>query len=202
MTDFFEIEDATRYAGDAVSEFYEAMYRENYKEIRQDGKNEIVGFDSNLLMDKDFDVKEVKYGDNFVPFVNEVLTFMYSNQDVGIQDIIVLSPSGCEASIERIPFSKRLNKKYMPRVNRIFFYTDNSGLFFQCLGDSVVEKIKVYYVPKPSPTMLCPEGIVQSVITKTVGMLKELAKGNVIKKSIDSNDNKIMETEINKQSLK
>ena len=193
MTDYFEIEDAVRFAGDAVGEVYESAYRENYKELRQDGKDEIVSFDESLLLEKELKVTERKYGDLFVKFGDEVFVFMYSNQNVGIQDIIVLSPSGCEAGIERIAFSKRLNKNYMPRVNKILFYTDNTGIFFQCLGNSKVDTVKVFYIPKPMPNMLCPDGIASMVITKTVTMMKELAKGNVIKKTIDGNDNKIME---------
>ena len=90
----------------------------------------------------------------------------------------------------------------MPKVNKILFYTDNTGIYFQCLGDFSLNKIRVYYVPKASPTMEVPDGIVADVITKTVMMFKEMAKGVVIKESIDNNKNKIPEGEINKQSLK
>jgi hypothetical protein len=202
MTDFFTIDDALRYAGDAAGEIYESAYREMYKEIRQEGKDEVVGFEEGILLEKELDVKGEKYGDKFVEFGEDVFHFLYSSQDVGIQNVIVLSPSNCEASVERITFSKRLNKNYMPRVNRILFYTDNTGIFLQCLGNSRVDRIKVFYVPKPSKNMECPDGIVQMVITKTVGMLKEMSKGVIIKKDIDNNQNKVMESEINKQALK
>jgi len=201
MTDFFEIEDFVRNAGDAVTQIYEQTYRQVYAELKKEGKDEIVGFEDGILASADLEVKDEKLGDKFVLFGDDVMHFMYSNQDVGIQDIAILSPK-CDAGIERITFSKRLNKKYMPKVNKILFYTDNTGIYFQCLGDFSLNKIRVYYVPKASPTMEVPDGIVADVITKTVMMFKEMAKGVVIKESIDNNKNKIPEGEINKQSLK
>jgi len=50
--------------------------------------------------------------------------------------------------------------------------------------------------------MKIPDGLVQDVIAKTVMLVKESAKGLIVKKEISGNDNKIMESEINKAALK
>jgi len=201
MTDFFDIDDFVRFCGNAVGGIYQAAYEKLYAAIRNDKKDEIVGFDEDMLLDTTLTVKGEKYGDKFVEFGDDVFHFMYSNQDVGVQNIVILTPDN-NVDIERTTLTLRLAKKYRPRVNRVFWYSDNSGLYFQCEGNTNVKEIRVYYVPKVSDSMKIPDGLVQDVIAKTVMLVKESAKNLVIKKSVDNNDNKLMETEVNKIALK
>jgi hypothetical protein len=50
--------------------------------------------------------------------------------------------------------------------------------------------------------MLVPEAIADMAINQTVLKMKQVAQGTIVKKAMDNNSNMVMESEINKVSLK
>jgi hypothetical protein len=57
-------------------------------------------------------------------------------------------------------------------------------------------------VPAISDDMMVPDALVDLAVVQTVARMKQIAEGVVVKKTLDGNDNKVLQTEINSAALK
>jgi hypothetical protein len=199
-TDFFGLVDFVLYCGNVISSIYNQYYIEQYKEIKAERKEEVVTFDIGMLDEMLLDVYD---GDNglFAKYTNPVFTFPYDKSNTAIQNVLPVSPKDIY-EYERSSINNFWQLQYIPITNKMFFIPERTGIKFFTNGLPNVNKVRVLYVPSVSSTMNVPEGVVDTAIQKTVTMMRELGKGNVVKKSLDGNDNKIPQTEINPHSLK
>lgn len=202
-TDFWELEDFVRMCGNVISSMYYDFYKQQYGILRQDKKDEVVEFDAGWLLEQDADVKD---GGAILPY--PVMVFPYDQSSTGIQN--VFSGSNFD-QLERTSISALYQLNYVPKCNRAFWYSDvsitdgvlvNSRIGIKNLSDVQIKKIRVQYIPSmDNENALVPDGIIGDAISKTVLTLKQMATGEVVDKTNDSNANKVLQTELDKQTL-
>lgn len=200
-SDFFEFEDFVARCGYVLSDYYFTIYREQYAELRALRSDELVMFDPLTLNEQIVSVqKEKSTGRLFATFDKPVMSFVYSNQSVGVQEVTVVEPAGDYGKeIERTPASWQL--ALMPFVDKIFFKPTKTGIDIFKKGNCNVAKVKILYVPSVNTDDYeVPDTLVELVIERAVQAMRE--SPIAVKKTNDQNQNVILETEINKNSLK
>ncbi|MEO7048923.1 MAG: hypothetical protein ABI091_26710 [Ferruginibacter sp.] len=206
--DFWEIEDFISMCGNTAAETYQTFYQQAYAMLRQEKKQEVVSFDAGWLLAQDVEV--TKQGNTlFADLDKPVMTFPYDQSSIGIQNVFILEPYSDDEA-ERTSLSQKWQLKYVPKVNKVFFYSDVAGINCDVAskislinkGDCNIKKIRVLYVPVLNDgDAVIPDGIINGVITKTVMAMKQIASGNVIDQTQDSNNNKVLQTELDKNTL-
>lgn len=204
--DFFDLSDFVTHCGNAITAIYQAFYNQEYQQLRQEKKDEFITFDIAWLNADEIDVKKER-DITFAILQHSVMTFPFDKSLTGIQ--LVLDDNGVE--VERTTIQQLFQLKYLPVTNRIFFYADllggdkcetGSKIKFANKGICNLKKVRVYYVPSVNDDMQVPDGIIENVIQQTLSMMRAAAEKTVIKKSLDGNQNKILETEMDKKQLK
>lgn len=198
-TDFFELKDFVFHCGAAIAGAYKQEYDAHRLELRQDGREEIVSFSHDWLLEQVVPVVRKKQ-ETFAVLTQMPMSFPFDMQDTGIQEVFSQVPFGVD--LERSNITEIWQQKHYPGTNRIFWWVDQNKIRFFNKGICNVEMIRVLYVPTIADNMQVPDGIVEIAVINTVAKMKEIAKGIVIKKSLDGNDNKILQTEIDTSVLK
>lgn len=198
-TDFFELQDFVFHCGTTVAGAYQQGYDLKYAEMRQDRQEEIVSFSHDWLLDQVLQV-EHKEGETFVCLKQRPMSFPYDKQDTGIQEVFSLDPRG--TIMERSNITEIWQQHYYPGTSRIFWWVDQAKIKFFNKGGCNVNSVRILYVPEISDNMLVPDALVDYTVTTTVSKMKQIAEGVVQKKSLDGNDNKVMQTEIDTSALK
>jgi hypothetical protein len=198
-TDFFELSDFVFHCGAAIAEAYLQQYEMRRQEMRQEAKEEIVSFSHDWLSEQILKV-EKQQRETVAVLKQMPLSFPYDKQDTGIQDVFCLDPPGTD--LERSNITEVWQQAYYPFTNRIFWWVDQGKIKFYNKGICNVNQIRVLYVPTISDDMLVPDGVIELAVVNTIAKLKQLAQGVVIKKSLDQNDNKTIETEIDRSQFK
>ena len=206
--DFWELDDFISMCGSTIAAMYLTFYTTEYNMLRQEKKDEVISFDSGWLLEQEVEVQ--KNGIGLYATLNKpVMTFPYDKNSIGLQNIFITDPVSPD-ELERTSLGALWQLKYIPKTNRIFFYSDTgSG---SCLtiskigiinkGNCNIKKIRVLYVPSMQDgDAIVADGIISDAISKTVLSMRQMANGNVIDQTADSNSNKIMQTEIDKNTL-
>lgn len=201
---FFSKEDFIRYCGYTVSDLLLQEYRTRRQENRSDKNDEVVPFSSEWMFEERVKVEEVD-GEKISLLSQSVMSFPFDRQGSGLQDVIAIKPK--RIYIERGNQEEEWNYEYLPATDRIFWILqpstkDGSKIKFYNKGLVGIEIVLVRYVPSPHDDMRIPDSIQNYVMTTTVMNMKQIEVGAVIDKTNDGNSNKVMETEINKNSLK
>jgi len=200
--EFWTIEDFIDDAGDVVAGIYQAIYQQQYQENRGIKKDELVTFDTSILSVQILDVTKDENGKYFASIKKPIMSFAYDTKDIGIQQVFLYEPNN-GFLVERTTISELWQLQFAPKCNKVFGYVSSSGLTLinksNCLN---INKIQVYYVPEMNPNALVPDGFIDQVITKTVQGKRILADKVIVKKGLDENQNKILETEIDKNQLR
>lgn len=199
-TDFFTLKDFIFHCGATVTGAFQQGFDAMRTELRSEKQDEVVGFSHNWLSLTE--VLQVKRQNNqvFVEMEQPVMSFLTDTQDAGYQDIIPVAPTDVE--LERSNISQFWQFKLLPATNRIFWYVLGNKIYFFNKGDCHIQQLQVLYVPGISDTMLIPGGLVNYAMSTTLAVMKQLGEGTVIKKSLDQNQNKIINTEVDKLQLK
>ena len=122
------------------------------------------------------------------------MAFMGDNNTSGIQEMFIIAPvGGCE--LMRTSISARFQLQYLPYTNRVYWYGDRQKIVFVKKGNGNVKTVRVLYVPSMYADALIPEGIVDAAINQTVLQMKNIYDNTIVKKSLNENQNKTMETE-------
>lgn len=208
--DFFGLDDFVFRAGAIINDFYQKTFMTKYNELRQEkiNKAELVGFNVDMLSSQDLEVKLHREMQEYRATLSQpVMTFSYDQSETGYQLVTPLSPK--KVNIERTSISELWQVQYLPFTNRIFWYPDNGDLVFLKKGDCNISKVRLYYIPSlrnkdgevVGDTPI-GDGLAHMAITTTVMTMKQQAEGTVVKETNDLNPNKVMESEINKTSLR
>lgn len=200
-SDFFKPRDFIARVGYVLSEFYREMWREQYAELRAFKTDSIVTFDPTTLNTQTLEVKNVE-GALFAKYEKPIMSFAYDQNVVGVQSVYIVEPrNGGEA--ERSAPQAKWQLDAVPFMNKVFFIPGKTGIEFIKKGNCNVSKVSVLYVPGVSDKggYDVPDVLVDDIINKTVAAMREL-KPPVIKKAADQNQNMVMESEINKNSVK
>ncbi len=198
--EFFDIEDFITHTGHTVADIYQKYYELQYKTLRQDGRQEVVTFDNSVLSEQILDVKD-ESGILSAKLSQPIMSFIYDQSTVGIQDVFIIEPSPM-VQVERNTVSSIWHLNYLPPMNKIWFYLTMDKLNFINKGTCNIKKVRVFYVPAMYDLALIPDGIINQAIELTVGKMIKLTDKKVFKESLNQNNNKILESEIDKQTLK
>lgn len=198
-TDFFELKDFIFHCGSTLAAAFQQGYTEKYAEMRADRQEEVISFSHDWLAEQDLKVDR-NAREPFVKLIQHPMSFPFDQQDTGIQEVFALSPWGTE--LERSSITEVWQQKYYPATNRIFWWLDRDKIRFYNKGGCNIETVRVLYVPQISEDMQVPDALVDMAVVQTVARMKQIAEGVVIKKSLDGNDNKILQTELNGASMK
>lgn len=201
-TDFFQLQDFVFHCGNAITALYQAEFREKYQELRSERKEEVVGFSTDWLNESDVKIT-LKDGKTYADIDFNVMSFPYDKQNSGYQNVFIIK-QGKWITAKRSSINEIWQYQFLPNTDDIFFYPTKGKLNFFNKGILSLSQadVKVFYVPSVSDDMLVPDGIIETVIVNTVAMMKQIQNGNVIKKSIDGNQNKTLQTEVDKLQLK
>lgn len=209
--DFFDLEDFTTMVGNTIAGMYLTFYQQQYQMLRQEKKEEVITFDSGWLMEQDLDVSVDKDTKSIYAILEKpVMSFPYDKSSTGIQNIFITDPFSSE-ELERVSLSSIWQLKYIPKTNVIFFCPDVSPttcdggyakITFIKKGDCNIKKVRVLYVPSLNDgEAYVSDGVIGDAIIKTVMAMRQMESGQVIDQTNDGNSNKIMQSEIDKNTL-
>jgi hypothetical protein len=199
-TDFYTLDDFIDRCSSVLADVFQKSWEAQYNEMRSEKREELVTFDPTWLNEQILEVKNIN-GEYTTEFVKPVMSFLSDRCSAGVQFVFSLMPNpGLE--LERISLAEKWQLKLSPHVNKGFFTPLRNSIVFTTIGDVRVSKVRVLYIPKAGKDMDVPDGLIDYTRTTVVAKLKGILKDNVIKKSIDGNQNEVMQTEINKMALK
>jgi len=200
-SDFWTIEDFVIHCAGIVGNIYQQGYKEQYAEFRQEKRDEVISFDPATLNEQI--VKVERKGSELVACLEHtVMSFPFDTQGVGLADIIPTRPLN-GVILERTTSTALWQLKYVPYTNIIWWYLQRDKVKFINKGSCNLHEVTISYVPSINdPNFEVPDGIVEFVITTAAMTIKQGANAVVVKKSLDGNQNKIMQTEIDTSQLK
>lgn len=199
-SDFFDLEDFITHCSGVLGAVYMDGYERMRAGMRQEKRDAVVSFDPGILV---FQSIEVKGEGNalFATLESGVMSFPYDEQGVGVQDII--DENRPDLRFERTTFGALYQLKYVPVSNVIWWYFLSQKITFINKTTHRLTKLKALTVPSISdPNLMVPDGIFEHVVTTGAMTIKEGGKGAVVKKSLDGNQNKLIQTEADLSSLK
>lgn len=198
-TDFFELKDFVFYCGTTIAGAFQEGYSEKYAELRQEGGEEVVSFSHDWLLEQVLEVKKEKR-ETYAQLKQRPMSFPFDKSDIGAQEVFSVDPYG--TTLERSNITEIWQQKYYPATDRIFWWVDRDKIRFFNKGECNINVIRLLYVPEISSNMDVPDALVPLAVMETVARMRQIEKGVVIKKSLDQNDNKILQTEIDGKQLK
>lgn len=201
-SDFFDLEDFIAHCAGVLGAVYMDGYQKMRAEYRQEKKDEIISFEPSSLVSQILDVqKDNDRGDQFSLLKFPVMSFPYDEQGVGVQ--VLLDPKNCVV-FERTTIGALYQLQYVPACNVVWWYLDQqTKIRYVSKGLTMPSKVHALTVPSVSdPELVIPDGVYEYVVTTAAMTIKEGVKGTVVKKSIDGNQNKILQTEANLSPLK
>jgi hypothetical protein len=196
-TSFFTINDFIFHVGASLSAIYLAEYKQQYLELRQEKTESVVTFAADWLLEQEIEMKRVE--DEWVGTLKErPMSFPFDKQVVGIQSV---TSRGKE--LTRSNATETWMYKYLPVSDEIYYRAQTDKIRAFTNGDCNLNKVKVLYVPSiNNPESDVPDGVIRQAIDYTVGTMKKMQEGVVVKQTADSNSNQILQTEINSEQLR
>ncbi len=199
-TSFFTLQDYILRAGNVASDFYRNMWMQVYQELRQEKRDEVVGFEPSVLSEQTIKLK--KEGIEWIGEIEKpAMSLPYDKQTSGISNVFDLK-TGKE--LERSNVNETWQYQYQPYTNRLFYRIDRNKIKIFTKGSANVQEVRVLYVPSITigdGEAELPDGMVNYVVMTTVSQMRALAD-RPIKMTMDQNPNIKFETEFNKESLK
>lgn len=200
-TSFFTLDDFLTRCGNVAADFYRQDWMRQYQELRQERRDEVVGFEPSVLSEQF--VKLKKEGTEWIGDIEKpAMSLPYDKQSSGYQ-IVFDVKTGKE--LERSNVNETWQYQYQPYTNRLFYRIDRSQVKVWTKGAANVQELRILYVPSINigdGEAELPDGMVNYVVMTTVSQMLQLSQGKIVKTSLDGNPNKIMEGEINKESVK
>lgn len=209
-TGFFELNDFIFKAAATIADYYQRMYDAKYLELRQEkrAKEELVGFDPDILSVQELEIDNSLNGKSEVNLKYPVMSFLSDKSGVGYQFLLPLQPSS-GVTLERSSMDELWLYNYIPTTHRIFWRPQNGKLRFYKNALCNIQTVELYYIPSVMNSdgeilgdAMIPDGLMDVAVNKTVATMRGIEQGQVVKMANDGNENKIMETEVNKTALK
>jgi hypothetical protein len=200
-TSFFNLSDYVIRAGNVAADFYRNMWMQMYQELRQEKRDEVVGFEPSVLSEQTIELK--KEGIEWVGELEKpAMSLPYDKNTSGISNVFD-AKTGEE--LERSSVNETWQYQYQPFTNRKFYRIDRNEVKVSAKSIAGVPKVRILYVPSITigdEDAELPDGIINYVVMTTVSQMRAMAEQKVIKKSLDGQENVRFETEFNKDSLK
>jgi len=199
-TSFFSLDDFIQRCGNVAADFYRQQWKLMYDELRQERRDEVVGFDPTVLSEQFIKLK--KQGTEWIGDLEKpAMSLPYDKQSSGFSNVFDIKDG---KELERSNINETWQYQYQPYTNRLFFRIDRNQIKVFTKGTANVQEVKVLYVPSitiGSGEDELPDGMVNYVIMTTVAQMRALAD-RPIKMALDGNSNQKFETEFNKESVK
>lgn len=199
---FFDIDDFILYLGNTIAGIYQTYFDKQRQEFRSEKKDEVVTFDEGMLSYEDIVLSSAN--NTLTATLSEpIMSFLTDKSNTGVQTIKILKPQ-CNCEVERSSLSSEWQLDLIPKVNKVFFRAGNTTVTFTNKSQFNISTatVRIYYVPQMYPCAIIAQGIANEAIAKTVLLMRQMHDKNVVKKSLDNNDNAILETEIDKMAIK
>lgn len=199
-TSFFLLDDFLLRAGNIAAAYYMQMFQQLKAEMRQEKREEVVAFEPSVLSEQIVTL-ERKNNEWVGNISSPAMSFPYDEQTSGYQ-MAIDTVNGEE--IERSNINEVWGYKYMPETCRKFFRIEGKTLKVFGNPSASTKSVRLLYVPAikmGDGDVELPDGMVDAIVTGTVNYMRQVSQGKVVKKSLDGNENEIMESEINKKSV-
>jgi hypothetical protein len=203
-TGFFELDDFIFRAATTVADYYQKTYEQKYQELRQtkSAKDELVGVDQDLLSSQ-----ELEFKDNIATLLYPVMSFLYDKSNVGYQFLLPIQPS--DVKFERASLDEVWQFDYLPKSNRIFWLPQQGKIRLQKNSTCTIQKAELLYIPsvidktgKVFGEAMVADGVAAIAINQTVAAMKGLSDSTIVKESLDGNENKTIQTEVNPKAVR
>lgn len=197
---FFTLPDFVIRSGNVAADFYRQQWRVMYDELRQERREEVVGFDPSTLSEQF--VKLKREGSEFIGTLEKpAMSLPFDKQTSGFSNVFD-AKTGKE--LERSNINETWQYHLMPYTDRLFFRIDRNKVKVFTKAALGVQELRILYVPSitiGSTDDELPDGMVNYVVTTTVAQMRAFSD-KPVKMAADSNPNMKFETEFNKQSIK
>ncbi len=201
-TSFFTLNDYIVRVGNAAADFYRNGWKQSYDEMRAEGKKEVVAFDPTTLSEQFVKVKkDNETGQWAGALEKQAMSLPFDQQTSGYQNVFD-AKTGEE--LERSNTNETWQYEYQPLNNRKFFRIDRSEIKVFTKWICNLRELRILYVPSITigdGDEELPDGIVGYCIATTVMYMRANADKKIIKKSLDGNQNEILETEMNPNAV-
>lgn len=198
--EFFDIDDFVRYTGIAYADLIGQEYLVMYNQNRQDGNMDIIEFSHDWLK-TEVVKKQSGVEGFFIELSQPIMSFPFDRKDSGIQNIF---PVGGKFKGEfiRSSISEIWKDQYLPLTQHVYWALLENKIYLSSnLVDPPLE-MRVVYVPEASENLNIPSSRQQSVIKNTIQLMREAAKGYVVKENNNQNLNPIIQTETDRNLIK
>jgi len=197
-TTFFTLEDWVQRCGSVLGEYYLNEFKAQYAELRQEKRDEVVGFSTDVLSELSLTFEGGQGEWTSKEKVN-AFSFAYDKQNSGYQNVFITKPAPRKEAI-RTSINELWQLEYSGTVNRIFWYPEGGKIKAVSKGFCNLQEAILYYVPSIEEDMMVPDGVIDYV-RRTAVQNMMIAAQQIVKETNNGNRNKTMETEIDKQQL-
>lgn len=195
--EFFDLDDFIRYCGSSLADFYRQEWAAKYAELKAEKSDSLVAFGDDVLETVTVKADKTNEGFYVADFPESVMSFTYDTQSSGIQSV-----RSREYELERVSASLRWQLDLIPFTGKLFWYPQGKRIIVWTNGLCNVQELEISYVPGISNKMIVPDGIIKYTVDTTVTTMRGIEQGKVVKETNDGNQNRVMESEINKAALK
>lgn len=198
--EFFDIDDFVAYTGMAYADLLGQEYQIMYNQMRQDGEANIVEFSHDWLKQE---VLERQQGDEgyFVELSQGVISFPFDKRDVSIQNIFPTKKE-FKGELIRSSISEIWMDEYLPLSNKVFWALLGKKIYLSSKLAEPPKEVRVVYLPGVSEDLDIPASRQKMVMDNTIRMMRESAKGYLVKETNDQNLNKAPQTELDRNLIK
>ncbi len=187
--EFFDIDDFVQYTGMAYADLLGQEYIGMYNQMRQDGDNSVIEFSHDWL--KTEVVKREKDNEGyFVNLLEPIMSFPYDKRDVGLQNIF---PVGTQFKGEliRSSISESWLDEYIPLSCKVYWSLLGKKIYLSTTMGEPPASLRVVYVPSLSDSLEIPASRQKMVIDNTIKMMREAARGFLVKETNNQNLNEL-----------
>lgn len=200
-TSFFTLNDYIIRISHVASDYYRQGWKQMYDEARVEKREEIVSFDPTVLSEQV--VKMKKENGEWVGEIKfPAMSLPWDQQTSGYQ-IVRDSKTGVE--LERSNINETWQYQYQPLNNRLFYRIEKQKIKVFTKGECNVQSVIILYVPSIAigdGEAELPDGIIGYCAANTAAYIRANMDKKIIKKSLDGNQDLILETEMNRGALK
>lgn len=198
--EFFDIDDFISYTGMSYADLLGQEYQIMYNQMRQDGEANIVEFSHDWLKQE---VLERQKGDEgyFIELSQGVMSFPYDKRDVGVQNIFPVK-NEFKSELIRSSISEIWMDEYLPLSNKVFWALLGNKIYLSSKLAEPPLKVRVVYVPSVSEDLDIPASRQKMVMDNTIKMMRESARGFLVKETNNQNLNEAPQTELDRNLIK
>jgi len=203
-SDFFQLEDFTRYTYAAYSSLLQDDFDKSIKKNYQ-----LRGEATPELNDEWFTVKkfpvEHSTSSDFIK-IGPFFSFENDSDFTSIKGIFVDGEvCGCHG-FHKIKYTAVQTLKYLPKSDKSFYYYPLADKIHLVNGKCSLKEVNLIYIPMlnddNSELIKVPETLVSDIIMNTLKLMRESKDNTVIDMTSNQNPNKVIQTEIQDPSVK